>query len=346
VADRSPEQIVLWLSLQLGAKAVLGGNSWAADLDATLERSAAAAKAEAAAAGAVPVDQGGPIFDLWGKSTNEKMDALADVMVQAEIAANAERDLAEADEVEGDELFEDDADELSSGDTAPEDGQRSQSADELARELAQTRTELQRVSTADQRILHALPEISGYSKEANDRFRYENLRDKVLKGTASAEERREVNEMTQWHELAAPIYREAERQFQQTQNEWLTTIGNAWRHQFASAVKAEGLDDAPAERLYKSHDPIRVAIHLGRELERKRSTAKGASAGSTRVAAKKRAAAPKAAPRPKREPGWLGDVLDDLDERMRVVEQRANAQRDRELAEPEGRAPRRRSSAA
>jgi hypothetical protein len=73
-------------------------------------------------------------------------------------------------------------------------------------------TELNAARAADQHILNQLAEVSGYVKESNGQTRYANLDYKSKRGTATDEERRELAEMTQWHELAGPIYRAAEVQ--------------------------------------------------------------------------------------------------------------------------------------
>lgn len=78
--------------------------------------------------------------------------------------------------------------------------------------VAQAQGQLNAHRAADQHVLTQLAEISGYTVEANGRFKYDNLRDKVVRGTATDSERQEVAEMTQWAELAGPIYRAAEVQ--------------------------------------------------------------------------------------------------------------------------------------
>jgi hypothetical protein len=74
------------------------------------------------------------------------------------------------------------------------------------------RGQLAAVQSSDERILTHLQTQSGYVREQNGRFRYENLSEKVLKGQATAEESEEVAQMTAWHEFAAPIFRAAEEQ--------------------------------------------------------------------------------------------------------------------------------------
>lgn len=67
----------------------------------------------------------------------------------------------------------------------------------------------------DRHILTQLGEVSGYTRDQRSgRFVYELLAEKVLDGTATADERQAAIEMRQWHELAGPIYREAEQQVQ------------------------------------------------------------------------------------------------------------------------------------
>src|SRR5205085_1612839 len=92
------------------------------------------------------------------------------------------------------------------------------------------------------------------------------------------EEQDEVQRMSQWHEFATPIYRAAQEQAE-------TTFGAAWQRTVQSAVKAEKLEPEAAQRLWKAPDPIREAIILGREQERKAQKEKAAKAASTRPAA-------------------------------------------------------------
>src|SRR5207237_1595202 len=94
---------------------------------------------------------------------------------------------------------------------------------------------------------------SGYVKEANGRFRFENLSERVLKGQASAEEAEEVAQMTSWHEFAGPIFKAAEDQVS-------ATFGAGFRASIDATIKSEKLESAAAERLWKATDPIRQAI--------------------------------------------------------------------------------------
>jgi hypothetical protein len=189
---------------------------------------------------------------------------LDDVMAQAEIAANAERDLGaetptapstrqeapaapaeeeesdteepkpgeqpqEGDDGEGD--AEDEEDEAEEPTPAPAPVQQAEQpkysrrdAARFAAELESAKKDLTEVRAAaerfrgevsalrasDQTIRNHLQKESGYVREPNGRYRYENLSEKVLKGSASPEEQEEVARMTSWHEFAAPIFRAAE----------------------------------------------------------------------------------------------------------------------------------------
>lgn len=350
-----------------------------AQLDATMQSAADAANAEAARAGDTGV--AGPRIDLWGLSDKQKIDRLDDIMDQARIAADAQAelerdgydvesgdDLSALDADDGEDL-EDDEDLVGDDDAHGDDGEEGAGSDEqtaprrwtrkeaerVANELAEAKAqlsehhgELERIHQSDQHILRELGQISGYVKESNGRFRYENLTEKVLKGTATAAERRECNEMTQWHDLAAPIFREATRQFESTRDQFIASVGTSWRQTMTSAVRAEKLDDSVAERIYNSPEPIRTAIQIGREIERKARQPKPATKPTTPAARTQSRSAPPAQtpPRPKGEPGWLGDAMANLDEQMRISEIAANKRRDREQAELEDQARRRRRSVA
>ena len=189
-------------------------------------------------------------IDAWASQ-------LDDQMAQAEIAANAQRDVEaeeqipqrssnrqeapEPDDSDDDEgVVEDDEDEGVAAEPADEaqEAEQPQSttseqpkysrrdAARFAAELeqhkkdlaeaqaivARAQGELGAMKAADHHVLTQLAEISGYTVESNGRFRYDNLRDKVVRGTATDQERQDVAEMTQWAELAGPIYRAAELQ--------------------------------------------------------------------------------------------------------------------------------------
>jgi hypothetical protein len=190
---------------------------------------------------------------------------LEDVMAQAEIAANAQRDIEsgnnpspsparqeaqpgapeEDEEDESDESVpgqtpqddegEDESEEQEEGETQPEPEAEPvptseqprysrRDASRFAAELEATRKtleaaqsqfnqqqgELAHVRQTDQQIRNHLGEQSGYVRETNGRFRYENLQERVLDGTATAAEAEEVARMRQWHVFAGPIFRAAE----------------------------------------------------------------------------------------------------------------------------------------
>lgn len=175
--------------------------------------------------------------------------SLDDVMDQAAIAANAQRDeeagtppatttRQEADtaeeEVEDEEEDTTEADpaasaapeaEATAAGTEPPKYSRRDAA-KFAAELEQHKKdlaeaqqivarangELSAYRAADQHIVTQLAEVSGYTREANGRFKIQNLEDRVVKNVATEAERVELAEMKQWAELAGPIYREAERQ--------------------------------------------------------------------------------------------------------------------------------------
>ncbi len=84
-----------------------------------------------------------------------------------------------------------------------------------ARTIMQTaQRELEQVNASQRHILTQLGKVSGYERDSSGKFVYEQLAERVLNGTATAEERQTAVEMRQWHELAGPIYREAEKQVQ------------------------------------------------------------------------------------------------------------------------------------
>jgi hypothetical protein len=218
---------------------------------------------------------------------------LDDVMDQAAIAANAQRDeeagipFAQPEQQEAqdgesdDDEQEDDADEQEAAPAAQaqeaEAAQPSETppgeqpkysrrdaarfAAELevkareaaeAREIAQkAQAELTAARASDQHVLTQLAEISGFTVEANGRTKYANLSDKVIRGTATEAERREVAEMTQWHELAKPIYRAAERE-----------VSNAFATDWKALKDLEGVGEAGFEKLNKAPNSVAGAREL------------------------------------------------------------------------------------
>lgn len=120
-----------------------------------------------------------------------------------------------------------------------------QERDTAQREAAEMRriadtaaAELNTARAADREILTALAEVSGYTLESNGRFRYDNLKDKALQGTATEAERTEVAEMTQWAKLAGPIYRQAEIQ-----------VTKAFSVDWNALKDLEGVGDAGLQKL-------------------------------------------------------------------------------------------------
>jgi hypothetical protein len=173
-------------------------------------------------------------------------------------------------------------------------------------------------------------------REANGRFRYENLSDKVLRGTASADEADEVAQMTSWQEFAGPIYHAAVQQVS-------TGVGAAWRQTMQSAVAAEKLEPEIAERLYRAPDPIREAIRIGAERERKRAAkeAKNPPRPVTARVSVPTSSRPAPPPGPSGEP-WLDGMMAHLDRTMATAAKAANSRARRELAELEAAERRRR----
>lgn len=93
--------------------------------------------------------------------------------------------------------------------------QTSRERDEARQIVARAQAELNTIKAADRHILTQLGDVSGYTRNPQTgRFVYEELAEKVLNGQASADEQQTAVEMRQWHELAGPIYREAEQQVQ------------------------------------------------------------------------------------------------------------------------------------
>ena len=98
---------------------------------------------------------------------------------------------------------------------AAEAEQRSRELHEARAIVANAQRELDGMRQKDRHILSQLGEVSGYTRDqATGRFVYEVLAEKVLDGRATPDEAQTALEMRQWHELAGPIYREAEQQVQ------------------------------------------------------------------------------------------------------------------------------------
>lgn len=131
--------------------------------------------------------------------------------------------------------------------------QREREANEARQIAERASAELGAHRASDQTILTALGEISGYTRESNGRFRYENLRDKVVEGTATDEERTEVAEMTQWQKLAGPIYRHAERQ-----------ITGAFAVDWNKLKDLEGVGESGMQVLNAAENSVKGAAELHR----------------------------------------------------------------------------------
>lgn len=186
------------------------------------------------------------------------LQALDEAIEHGTIAANAQRDI-EAETAPGapgwDEVVEDDEDadedDDASQEIAPEPAAPAEQEAELAEPVAPDRAgrrlklraeneqlarerdearsivanaqrELEQVRQKDRHVLTQLGDISGYARNPQTgRFIYEELAEKVLDGRATPDEQQTAMEMRQWHELAGPIYREAETQVQrQYQGRW------------------------------------------------------------------------------------------------------------------------------
>jgi hypothetical protein len=331
---------------QDGSVPSAAGDELAAQLDRRMQSAATAATREAAAESA---DLGGGMdFGLAGKPMDEQLARLDAVMEEAAIAANAERDLEGVEDEELEEVDEDE--ELVDEDLEPGKAE----AETPSERRRWTRTQAQRVAAeleahkgeraarlaSDQRILDHLQQQSGYAKEDNGRSRYENLSERVLKGTATAEEHEEVNGMTAWHEFAQPIYHAA-------QTEVAAAFGAGFRSSIEATVKSESLSPEAATRLWRASDPIREAVLLGRKLERKAAEKNGAvRPGAAPVRPQPRTPTPPARVGPahngSRGESWMDKIMTQLDRQMEVAGAAANAQRDRELAELEAEDRRRR----
>lgn len=117
--------------------------------------------------------------------------------------------------------------------------------DEARQIAARAAAELNDARSKDQHILTQLAEVSGYTRDPDGRFRYENLRDKVVRGTATPDEAQTVAEMTQWQELAGPIYRAAHLQ-----------VDRAYAANWNELKDLDGVGDAGLEKLRAAPDAI------------------------------------------------------------------------------------------
>jgi hypothetical protein len=216
---------------------------------------------------------------------------LDDVMAQTEIAANAQRDeeatnpsapvqgqeappaveTADDDEVDSEE----NEDEATPADEAPEATPADAPAEQpkysrrdaarFAAELEQRNKDLADAQAivakaqgevaahraADQHIVQQLGEVSGYTREANGRFKIENLTERVLSNVATDEERQELAEMKQWALLAGPIYREAERQ-----------VTRAFSVDWGALTDLEGVGEAGLAKLNQAPNGVAGAREI------------------------------------------------------------------------------------
>jgi len=311
-------------------------SSFAAMGGSTLDQQMAPATPGTDGAEALEPLSGPQDFGLAGLPMDQQLSRLDEIMEQAQIAADAERDL-EAEGADA-QLLE----EIESDDEDVADGEREPGESEGG-DLARTRAELEALKASHQRVLAHLTQQSGYVREANGQFRYENLKAKVLHGTATPEEADEVHQMTEWHMFAGPIYAAAEREIS-------SAFSTGFRRSIESTIKSEKLDSTAAERLWRAPDPIREAVLLGRELERK-SSAKATPKPATRPVsppARRQSTQAPAAPRVSatyrspNEPGWMAGIMADLDKTMESAATAANARARREEAELEAQSRRRR----
>jgi hypothetical protein len=203
---------------------------------------------------------------------------LNETMREAEIAANAQRDL-EANGIPTDEPAEDeppaeqgdeaplpDDQELEGADTTPADKAQEQprppepkpegeqkrysrrDAARLDAELADTTRRLNELSTraqqyeqTDRTIISRLADLTGADG------RYEQLAQKVLDGSASTEEQQHVQQMHQWRQVAGPVYREAQRE-----------VWDAFSKDFSSLKELEGVSDPVYQELLKLPNPAQM----------------------------------------------------------------------------------------
>jgi hypothetical protein len=117
--------------------------------------------------------------------------------------------------------------------------------------VARAQGELNAHRAADQHVLTQLAEISGYTVEANGRFKVDNLRAKNDRGLATDAERQEIAEMLQWAELAGPIYRAAEVQ-----------VTKAFSTDWNALKDLEGIGDAGLAKLSQAPNGVAGAREM------------------------------------------------------------------------------------
>lgn len=221
--------------------------SLAAHLDDVMEQSAIAANAqrdeEAGTPAEPPVRQEAPNTTAAGEDEDEDDDDTEEDEVAASEPAATAPEVAEPapsdTPTEPPKYSRRDAARF-----AAEAETHKRDAAEARQIAARAQAEVNAMHGSDLEIMTALGEISGYTRDSSGRFKYEVLRDKVVEGTATDEERQEVAEMTQWHKLAGPIYRQAESQVTRT-------ISADW----SKLKDLEGVGDKGLEKLNQAASP-------------------------------------------------------------------------------------------
>ena len=227
-----------------------------------------------------PSDAAPPATD-WGAS----LARLDDIMRTAETAANAQRD-SEAQAIDTpvaepatSQVADDEADlpedESQTPETSPREERQEEPGDrapqapqsdqkrysrkdaarldnelqETTRRLNETSSRIQHYQQTDRAIISQLAQLTGSDGS------YDRLSQRVLEGTASTEERNQVQQMTEWRKIAGPVYRVAQQE-----------VWNAFSSDFSELRKLEGVTDSVYEDLKAAPNPavmLRRVFDLG-----------------------------------------------------------------------------------
>jgi hypothetical protein len=264
-----------------------------------------------------------PAIQAPANDWDRSMAHLDQVMEEAALAANAQRDLeatntpitapaepapAPADEVElpddepeptaaspGEQPQEEEREEP----TSPQPDKRysrrdaarlDQQLQETTRELNELRGRVSNVEASDQRVLGRLADLTGADSNIPEQSTYHRLSQKVLNGTASDDERRKVAEMTEWRSIAGPVYRVASKE-----------VWDSFAKDYSDLKKLDGVTEPVYQELLQAPNPaamLRRVFELGRDAGRRQTALESKRLEAANTSLRTRTAAERPQPVP------------------------------------------------
>jgi len=254
---------------------------------------------------------------------------LNDTMREAELAANAQRDqeagtpmdeptqeeppIEQGDEAELPDEIEPDAepgpaDQAQEQEPPPQTEPKRYSRRDAARldaELSETTRRLnehtsriQQYEQTDRAIIGRLAELTGADGS------YERLSTRVLDGSATPDERNQVQQMTEWRKVAGPVYRVAQQE-----------VWDAFGKDMTSLKQLEGVTEPVYQELLKAPNPatmLKRVFELGIATgeKRKASEATRLNAAVTDLRTKSTASKPQPVPASAGAPTNNGRTID------------------------------------